>query len=162
MKFTAKRPPDMNNIASKIKRDIKTFLAIKVTVALHQAQRDIEQVPVYTGKTLSNFRWSLGDPITDLRAPIKEPRLPGKTSTMAIGEEPRREANALRVRNELEEVLKGFRKNPFQKIFLRNNMPNFDDIEYGVYSSSARTPAGGITRRAENSIRMVIKGINKR
>jgi hypothetical protein len=161
MKFTASRPSDLFTMDARIRSDIKKFLTIRVSVALEQFQQSIMRTPVYTGRTLANFRWSLGEPITTTRGPIKNPELPGKTSVLSIGEEPRRAANAALVETEFRQVLAGYAANPFQKVFLTNNVPNFTDVEYGTYGKDARTPAGGMTRRGEAQLKMIIRGVTK-
>lgn len=161
MKFRTKAPPDINTMPQRINADIRRSLSIRLGVALEQVQRYILETPVYTGRTLANYRWSLGDPITVTRGPIKRPELPGKTSEMPLGEEPRRAANAALVEAEFRGVFRSLAANPYQKVYLRNNVPNFSDIEYGTYGADARTPAGGMTRRGELAIRMIIKGVRK-
>lgn len=118
---------------------------------------------MYTGRTLINYRWSLGSAITTSRAAIKDPLLPGKTSELAIGEEPRRGANSQVLAAEFENLITGIRANPFQKIFLTNNVPYFSEVEYGTYvktaSQKARTPPGGMTRRGEAALQHQLEGL---
>ena len=163
MKLTVKKPMEMNYIGRQIERDIRNFLTTRLIVALTEFHRALEDTPVYTGRTLANYRWSIGAPIEQRRAAIATPLLPGKTSNLSIGAEPRRAANQALIDAEFKEVIRQISRdrNPYQKIFLTNNLPNFTDVEYGSYRENARTPAGGMVRRGEAKIRLIIKGIEK-
>lgn len=161
MKFTVKKPPEMQYIGRQVERDIRNFLSLRLSVALKEFHRCLSDTPVYTGRTLANFRWSVGEPIEKRRAAVARPLLPGKTSNLSIGSEPRREANQALIDSEFNVVLKSVQKDPFQKIFLTNNLPNYSDIEYGSYSKKARTPPAGITRRGEAKLRVIVRGIQK-
>lgn len=155
MRVGFKRPPGYATLGQKYLREIKTTLTSKLVTGLREVQDAILETPVYTGNTLVNYRWSIGSPITGTRAPVKDPLLPGKTSEMALGREPRRRANATIVREEFAEILTSLKSsgNPFQRIYLTNNTPYFTEVEYGTYSTSeghaTRTPPGGMTRRGE-------------
>jgi hypothetical protein len=163
MKLTVKKPREMQYIGRQIERDIRNFLTVRIVTALKEFHRSLLDTPVYTGRTLINYRWSIGTPVEDRRAAVKNPLLPGKTSDLGIGSEPRRAANQSVIDAEFNTLVSTLlrEKNPYQKIFLRNNMPNFDDIEYGNYSNNSRTPAGGMTRRGEAKIKLIIRGIEK-
>jgi hypothetical protein len=104
--------------------------------------------------------WSRGAPVETVRAAIKNPELPGKTSDLAIGEEPRRGANAAIVQAEFLALVAGIRADPYTPIFLTNTHPNFDAIEYGSYSldsgKKSRTPPGGMTRRGETKVKYAL------
>jgi hypothetical protein len=117
----------------------------------------IEDTPVYTGRTLVNYRFSVGNPIDAVRAPVAKPELPGRTSEMPLGSEPRRAANMELVLEEFKEVRAAVRVDPYKPIFLTNNTPYFLEVEFGTYSTSEgsnqRTPAGGMVRRVEASLR---------
>jgi hypothetical protein len=163
MKLTVKKPAEMQYIGRQIERDIRNFLTVRIITALKEYHKCLLDTPVYTGRTLINYRWSLGSPITDRRAARRDPLLPGKTSSLGLGNEPRRFANQSVIDAEFDSLVKTLARdrNPYQMIFLRNNMPNFDDIEYGSYSDKSRTPPGGMTRRGETKIRLIIRGIQK-
>ena len=139
-------------------------------VLLHFNEMVLSRTPVYTGKTLVNFRWSIGGPIKGERAPSRVPTNPGKTNTMRLGEEPRRAANEAIVRGELEEILSLIRLGEIPtKIYFTNTYEFFDLVEYGTYNledsedrrSEAvlirRTPAGGIVRPAERYLKRALK-----
>lgn len=163
MRLTVKKPPEMQYMPKRIEKEIRRFLSVRVAVALQEFQRSIMETPVYTGRTLVNYRWSVESPITGKRSPVKNPLLPGKTSEMSIGAEPRRAANQAIVEKEFQLIIRTLLQdfNPYQKFFLANNVENFTDIEYGSYSESSRTPAGGMTRRGEAKIKLIIRGIEK-
>ena len=164
MKVKFRKNPDMPYIGRQIERDIRNFLTVRLVTGLREFHRAIsENTPVYTGRTLVNYRWSLGAAIDVRRAAVRTPALPGTTSDLGLGNEPRRAANQAIIDAEFEEVVRSIQKsrNPFVKVFLTNNVPNFDQIEYGTYSDEARTPPGGMVRRGEVQLRMIIKGIRK-
>jgi len=161
MRFKMNSPADLRYIDRKIMKDVKKRLSDDVVPALQAFQNALRFTPVYTGRTLANFRWSLSAPILDRRAAIAKPSLPGKTSDLAIGEEPRRDANMGLIEGEFRNLLRGYQENPFQKVFLTNNLPNFTDVEYGTYSSGARTPPGGMVRRGEAVFSGIVTGARK-
>jgi len=147
-----------------IEREIRIFLSRRILTAMDEFQRILlENTPVYTGRTLANFRWSVGAPTEGVRKPIMMPRLPGVTSTMSLGEEPRRAAQQALVQGEYESVVRAplLKMQPFQKFYLTNNVPHFSEIEYGSYGEDARTPAAGITRAGESQIRAIIRGVTR-
>jgi hypothetical protein len=160
MKFSCKPSPDIRTLPATVAREIREHVTSKLVNALYQMQRSIMDTPVYTGKTIANYRWSLGDPIIGIRNAINIPDLPGKTSVLPLGEEARRSANAGLVEAEFTNLLRLIisSRNPFQRIFLTNNVPNFSDVEYGTYSANARTPVGGIVRRGETRLQNALKG----
>lgn len=163
MKLKVKKPAEMNYIGRQIERDIRGFLTVRLVTALKEFHRSVLDTPVYTGRTLVNFRWSLDAPLEDRRGAVKVPALPGKTSSLGLGNEPRRAANQAVIDAEFQGIISTLVKerNPFRHIYLRNNMPNFSDIEYGSYSEKSRTPPGGMTRRGEAKLRAIVKGIKK-
>lgn len=163
MKVSFRRPSGFNTEAKRKAKEIRVFVTSRLIAGLTDFQDSILHTPVYTGRTLINYRWSLGKPITETRAAIKDPALPGVTSDKAIGEEPRRGANAQIVTTEFVSMLGNLRANPFQKIFLNNNLAHFTEVEYGTYAKKdgqeARTPPGGMTRRGETAIEHHLEGL---
>jgi hypothetical protein len=163
MRLICKAPPDLKNIHLVIAREIRKKQLDLMIRGLKAYQRAIMQfTPVYTGRTLINYRWSVGGPISRRRAAVANPKLPGKTSDLQLGSEPRRAANQAVVQFEFSEVLNALRSGgPYQKVSLVNNMPNFTDIEYGSYRDGSRTPPGGMTRAGEAALSSLIPGIRK-
>jgi hypothetical protein len=167
IKVAFKRPPGWNQLGRKELAQLKGLVLSDLVAGLRGVQDAIMLTPVYTGKTLVNYRWSVGEAVRGTRPAVKEPDLPGKTSGMALGREPRRSANAAVVREEFEAVLATLRttRNPFQNIYLTNSTPYFDQVEYGTYSTSegskARTPPGGMTRRGETVLEATILGLTR-
>jgi hypothetical protein len=160
-----KRPRDFDGMKRRAISEIKKLVTTRMIMGLTDMQKSIMETPVYTGGTLVNFRWSTGAPVTVTRAAVTDPPRPGKTSDLPVGNEPRRQANAAVVEEEFAAVIAAVRENPFQNIFLRNNKPNFSDIEYGTYAregSGSRTPPGGMTRRGETLLEYALMGIGKR
>lgn len=167
MRVTFRRP---NFVAEgkRLERDLRRRILQQLIVGLNDFQDAIMQTPVYTGKTLVNYRWSLGTPVEGLRPAVKEPDLPGTTSEMAIGTEPRRKANSVPVTEEFRAMIAELRRtqNPYVKIYLTNSVPYFTEVEYGTYSTSeghsVRTPPGGMTRRGEAMLMTHVRGLRKR
>jgi hypothetical protein len=143
------------------KKEITRFLVL----GLIDVQKSILNTPVYTGRTLVNFRWSRGSAVETTRAAVRDPPRPGTTSDMPIGSEPRRAANAAVVEEEFAALIASIRVNPFQDIFLTNNLEHFSEVEYGSYSTKgrkSRTPPGGMTRRGETLLEYDTMGFLKR
>ena len=150
VKFT--RPKNFTQSANREIEKFKERFKYVLILGLTDFQTSILGTPVYTGRTLVNFRWSIGEAIESTRPAVRNPPRPGKTSRMAIGSEPRRAANAAVVQEEFEAIIASIRVNPFQNIYLTNNLEHFSDVEYGMYSTEgrkSRTPPGGMTRRGE-------------
>jgi len=163
IKVSFKRPSGFNTESKRRAKEIRTFVTTSLIGGLNDFQRSLMDTPVYTGRTLANYRWALGSPVTSTRAAIANPALPGVTSDLPLGTEPRRASNAELVNAEFEAVVSSLRIDPFQKIFLNNNLNHFSDIEYGVYARNngqeSRTPPGGMTRRGETAIQQRLGGL---
>jgi hypothetical protein len=165
MRSKFRRPRGFSNLGKEAVRDIRETLVARLTVGLTDMQKSILETPVYTGRTLVNFRWSLGSPNTSTRGAVVDPALPGKTSDLPLGSEPRRRANAQKVQEEFEILLSSVRANPFQSIYLNNNLAHFSDVEYGTYATAdhkSRTPPSGMTRRGETLLQYSMMGFIKR
>lgn len=159
--ITFKRPRGFSGLAAKIEKEMRKAVADEVKLGLDLVLDAIEETPVYTGRTLINYRFSYGSPVDDVRAPISRPELPGKTSEMELGSEPRRSANFAVVVNEQMAVKRAVTANPFKPVYLTNNTPYFMEVELGSYKTSAghtqRTPPGGMVRRAEAALSQTLK-----
>ena len=152
--------PNFGAIGRRYRRETKKAVVEKLSLAITQATETIiERTPVYTGKTLRNFRWSVGAPYAGVLPAISKGGLPGKTSKAPLGSEIRREPNAEDVRTGALDVITDLQRNPFQDIFLVNNHDNYFRVEYGTYSENSRTPPGGITRAAEIKITVILEGM---
>jgi hypothetical protein len=165
MKIKVTRPKNFTQTAEREVNRFKEDYIRLLTLGLTDFQKSILNTPVYTGRTLVNFQWSIGAAIETTRPAVRDPPRPGKTSAMAIGSEPRRPANAAVVQEEFELLLASIRTNPFQNIFLVNNLEHFSDVEYGQFSTSgrkSRTPPGGMTRRGETLLEYDLMGFLKR
>lgn len=165
MRVRYKKPQGWNTQGQRAVEQLKELVTHRLVLGLTDMQKSILETPVYTGRTLVNFRWSIGAPIESTRAAITEPALPGKTSDLPVGSEPRRAANAAKVQEEFQELLAEIKVNPFQRIFLNNNLPHFSDVEYGTYAregKQSRTPPAGMTRRGETLLEYDLMGYFKR
>jgi hypothetical protein len=160
-----KRPREFNRLGQQAYKEMKELLSARLVAGLQDMQNSILETPVYTGRTLVNFQWSVGAPASSIRPAVADPQLPGKTSDLIIGREPRRRANADVVIAEFQNVLAAAKENPFQQFFLVNNRPEFSDVEYGTYAREghkSRTPPGGMTRRGETLLEYSLMGFVKR
>lgn len=165
MRVKYKKPRGWSAEGKKVVTDLQKVITYRLVLGLKDMQKSILETPVYTGRTLVNFRWSIGAPIESTRAAITEPARPGKTSDLPVGSEPRRAANAQKVQEEFEEMLADIVRNPFQRIFLNNNLAHFSDVEYGTYAregKQSRTPPAGMTRRGETLLEYDLMGYYKR
>lgn len=166
IKIGFKRPAQWHRLGQLELNKIKRLIISDLQAGLRAMHESIMLTPVYTGRTLVNYRWTTGAPAEGARAPVAKPDLPGKTSEMGLGSEPRRAANAAVVTTEFEALLASVRRNPFQDIYLVNNTPYFDQVEYGTYKTSAgsdqRTPPGGMTRRGETLLEVSILGLRRK
>lgn len=87
-----------------------------------------QRTPVYTGQAVRNMIWSAGTPSSNVFEAIPSPEETGHTSTMGLGEEPRRAANEAAAKD----TLRGLNfSNPFQAFYLTNNSPDIGLIEGG-------------------------------
>lgn len=165
IKFKFSRPYGWNNLGERQVTLIKRRVLADLRAGLTALQQAIMETPVYTGRTLVNYRWSLGTAVTATRAPVKQPALPGKTAELPLGSEPRRGAQAALVEAEFAAVLAELGENPFQNIYLNNNTPYFTEVEYGTYKTSQgksqRTPPGGMVRRGESELELRVMGLKK-
>lgn len=165
MRVNYKRPRGFNRMGEHAREQVTTILAARLVMGLTDMQKSILETPVYTGRTLVNFRWSIGAAATATRPAVKDPPLPGKTSAMKRGSEPRRTANEAVLEAEFQELLASVKSNPFQDIYLNNNLDHFSDVEYGTYATSgkgSRTPPGGMTRRGETLLEYDLMGYIRR
>lgn len=163
VKYT--RPKNFTQQARREVDNFKDYYIRLLTLGLTDFQKSILNTPVYTGRTLVNFQWSIGAAVETTRPAVRDPPRPGTTSAMAIGSEPRRPANAAVVQEEFEAILASIRINPFQDIFLVNNLEHFSEVEFGSYSTrgrKSRTPPGGMTRRGETLLEYDLMGFLKR
>lgn len=158
MKVKFSKRPNFRRIGQQ-KKKAATAAIEGLIVASVRIMTDsvLTRTPVYTGTTLVNFQWAVGGPVQVPRPPIARPSLPGITSTLAVGTEPRRAANAAIVLGESEALISKIRKNPFQTISISNPSDSYYMVEYGTYSpDGSRTPPGGITRAAEAQIDLLL------
>lgn len=165
IKFTFKHPPAWGQEGRRQVNRLKRLIIADLQAGLQAMHDSLLLTPVYTGRTLVNYRWSVGNPETTVRAPVKQPKLPGTTSEMSIGSEPRRAAQRAVIQEEFRAVMDAVGRNPFQNIFLTNNTPYFTDVEYGTYKTSEghtqRTPPGGMVRRGETLLEVNILGLKR-
>lgn len=158
--ITFKRSRDLRTLPGKFARKMRGAVADEIIIGLDLILDSIEETPVYTGRTIVNYRFSQGEPIDETRSPIARPDRPGKTSEMELGGEPRRAANFAPVIQEQQAVKRQVKRDPYKPVFLTNNTPYFMDVELGSYKTSQghtqRTPPGGMVRRAEHLLSQIL------
>jgi len=102
--------------------------------------------PVWSGKAVRNYVWSVGTPDTTVYSAI-ESGPPGPTNSMPLGTEPRRAANE---RAALDTLLSIDFSNPFQNFILSNNAEDIEGLEFGLLPTPerSRSPNGmfGLTQ----------------
>jgi hypothetical protein len=156
-----KRPRSFHALAGKYEKEMRRAVRDEMKLGLDLMLEALDETPVYTGRTLANYRFSTGSPIEGARPPVARPTLPGKTSEMEVGSEPRRSANMQLVLEEWRSVKNSVEQNPYQTVYMVNNTPYFLEVEFGTYRTSEghsqRTPAGGMVRRVEFSIANMVK-----
>lgn len=105
----------------------------------------LSRTPVYTGRTVRNWRWTMDAPFGG-SLPALGGGQPGQTSGMMLGAEPRRSANEEDARATKNQIDLG---RPWRKFYLSNNAPNVGALEAGLAPDAARSraPSGmlGIT-----------------
>lgn len=158
MKVRFIKPSNWDRLGQKYLAEAKRHVVTKAVRAVEAMQKSILQTPVYTGKTLINYHWSVGTPVEMIRRPVLNPRLPGQTSDLPLGSEPRRQAQEVVVEYEFSRVVDAIRADPFRHFYLTNTAPGFLAVEYGSYRPDARTPPGGMTRRGESLISVILGG----
>ena len=102
--------------------------------------------PVWSGKAVRNYNWSVGQPDTTVHEAIDNGP-PGPTNSMPLGSEPRREVNERAARESLMSL--DF-SNPFQSFILTNAADDIEGLEYGLLPTpeKSRSPNGmfGLTQ----------------
>lgn len=99
-----------------------------------------ERTPVWSGRSLRNWVWTMDQPNTQVFEEIDNGP-PGTTSQMQIGSEPRRAPNQSASDKTVLDL--SFR-NPYRQFWLSNNSESIIDLEYGNLPTPAmsRQPAG--------------------
>lgn len=161
MKMTFKRPHGFRLKGRQYKQKALQHTADRIKLAIRIATDTIlERTPVYTGRTLVNFQWTIDAPAQGVRRPVASSGLPGRTSVLPVGSEPRRSANAAIVELDAAKLMLAVQRGVHKgmpDIYLVNNSPSYYGVEYGTYSDKARTPPGGITRTLEAKIQLVLR-----
>ena len=102
--------------------------------------------PVWSGKAVRNYLWSVGVASTQVFDAISNGP-PGPTNSMALGTEPRRDVNESASR---ETLLSLDFSDPFKSFILTNNADDIEGLEYGLLPTreSSRSPNGmfGLTQ----------------
>jgi hypothetical protein len=132
----AARAAAMKSIAN-----LEAKFAANVEKLVHEIDDHIKALtPVYSGQSVRNYIWSVGEPSTIVHEAINNGPT-GFTSRMALGTEPRRADNEAAAAESISTL--DFR-NPFGVIYLTNNSPVISGLELGIFpvASQSRSPNG--------------------
>lgn len=113
----------------------------KVQELIHHAHYSItDRTPVWSGRSLRNWVWSMDQPYTNTLEAIDNGP-PGPTNSMPLGSEPRRGPNKASSDATLEALTY---RSPFRTYWLANNAPDIIKLEYGQLPTpaSSRNSAG--------------------
>lgn len=99
------------------------------------------RTPVYTGKSLRNWVWTMDQPSSSSNLPALGSGDPGQTSKMKLGTEPRRPANQAAVDATFAAL---DLSKPLRSFWLTNNSAEIMDLEYGKLPTPgrSRSPSG--------------------
>lgn len=124
-----KRVPD--EMVRKVLKKVLTLTHKNVTM----------RTPVFTGKSLRNWVWSMDTPSSTANLPAIGTGDPGQTSKMSLGSEPRRPANQAAVDASFAAL---DLSKPMRAYWLSNRSTEIMDLEYGKLPSPgrSRSPAG--------------------
>ena len=160
-KFTPKGKNTSVQEFAKIESRIKKTLEEEVTFRTKEltryfTERLLKYTPVYSGKTLRNFRWQQGRPYS---GPILEAlgigKLPRRSMDIPMGSEERRPANE-------RDVWIGWSslnfKDPKAKFYIVNKYPLATDIDQGT----VKVRMTGMFRRAVQDVKIHAKTLGKK
>lgn len=154
---------ELERVRRRVQSRAKQVLARQVKAMVYDMHFFLlSRTPVYSGYAIANIQWSMDRPAPGaVSANLSGPT--GKTSQMALGPEPRRDANESIATGSL--LALDF-SDPFRRIYVTNNAPYFDMVEEGTYGevtgTAERTPEGGIFRAAADYIRARHGGVRLR
>lgn len=132
-------------IEAKVRSSMQRFengLSVKIMTLCGEIDEYIKSLtPVYSGQSVRNYIWSSGAGFAGVLDAI-DTGPTGKTNTMPLGVEPRREANEEAAAESLLALNFG---NPFQTFILTNNSPQISGLELGLLPGpplKSRSPNG--------------------
>ena len=126
----------------KLKGEPEKIIRRKLEVVLRLVHKGVtSRTPVWTGKSLRNWVWTMDQPSSASNLPALGSGDPGPTSTMPLGAEPRRPANQAAVDASFATL---DLSKPMRAFWLSNNSDNIVDLEYGMLPTPGRSrnPAG--------------------
>ena len=130
----------------------------KMTTILRLAHEKVTiRTPVYTGKSLRNWVWTMDKPSSASNMEALGSGDPGRTSQMRLGSEPRRPANQAAVDATFAAL---DLSKPMRSYWLTNNSDQIVDLEYGKLPSpgSSRNPAGMVRVTVEEILQALRTG----
>lgn len=141
MRLSSNRKKVERAVRASMARFERTFSA-RIQNIIEETDRYIKSLtPVHTGETVRNYIWTTGTPFAGVLSPI-DTGDPGRTNSMPLGVEPRRDANE---RAAAESIRDLNLSNPFQNFILTNNAPAVAGLEYGLLPEPpfrSRSPNG--------------------
>lgn len=141
---------------AEIRKEVKA-LELKAVQEVKSAGNEairalFSRTPVWEGEIVRNYVVGLDKPVGGaVKQPINNGP-PGPTSTMSLGEEPRRGVNEAAAYAEIAGKIYGMKS--LRSLFFTNNSPMFDQADAGAAPEpgAARNP-GGIVMLAEQIVR---------
>lgn len=124
--------------SSKLQREVRAAFRSEVRQAFTTLfYETVQNTPVHSGKTLRNWRASVGTPAQTDAPAIESPSDPGRTSRMPLGSEPRRGAN---MRDPEASFIAIDFSNPFQQFWIANAsvVDDADPISQSGYEGASR------------------------
>lgn len=141
MGFTTNRKEVEAQVRASMSR-FEQHLSVRIMVVCGEIDEYIKSLtPVYSGQSVRNYIWSSGSAFGGVLEAIDNGPT-GRTNTMPLGVEPRREVNEEAAADSL--LALDF-TNPFQTFILVNNAPQIAGLEYGLLPGpplSQRSPNG--------------------
>jgi hypothetical protein len=127
------------------------LIRVKLAYALPFLHKEItSKTPVWTGKALRNWIWTVGAPYGGGELPALGSGPPGPTNSMPLGAEPRRPANQAAADASFAQLNM---KNPYQQFWLSNNASDIADLEYG------KLPTPGTSRNSKGMVRVTLQNL---
>lgn len=122
--------------------NMERHVSVKIMTLCGEIDEYIKSItPVYSGQSVRNYIWTTNSPYSGVLDAIDNGPT-GKTNSMPLGVEPRREANEEAAAASLLGI--DF-SNPFQTFILTNNAPQIGGLELGLLPGpplKSRSPSG--------------------
>lgn len=137
------------------------FMRLTHRVAFFIHEEVTSRTPVYTGETVANYQWSIGNPKTGTVEAVERPSYTGRTNMNGmgpLGPELRRPANTRVANATLRNV--PWRETFGKQIYFVNNDETFGGLEYGLLPDE---PVNKLRPRSTNGmVRITLQAVSDR